>query len=66
MMSKEDEKYIKKEEKKMNAVEVPKKHFTIEEKLNFIKAGGSVKTKHKIDAQEICNEVRGKNSDGEN
>ncbi|WP_256831938.1 MULTISPECIES: hypothetical protein [unclassified Paenibacillus] len=36
------------------------KHKDLEMKRRALKAGGSVKTKHKIDAQLICREVRGK------
>lgn len=37
-----------------------KNKMTEEKKAAMIRAGGSVKTKNVIDAQEICREVRGK------
>jgi hypothetical protein len=37
-----------------------KKQLTPEKKREMIKAGGSIKTKYDIDAQEICREVKGK------
>ncbi|MNC45691.1 hypothetical protein D3C75_946710 [compost metagenome] len=37
-----------------------KKQLTADKKSQMIKAGGSIKTRNYIDAQEICREVRGK------
>lgn len=37
-----------------------KKHTDMEKKKAALRAGGSLKTKNKIDVQEICREVRGK------
>lgn len=36
------------------------KHINADKKRDALKAGGSVKTKNKIDSMEICREVRGK------
>jgi hypothetical protein len=37
-----------------------KKMLTEDMKNRMLKAGGSIKTRNTIDAQEICREVRGK------
>jgi hypothetical protein len=37
-----------------------KKSMTDDIKNKMLKAGGSIKTRNSIDAQEICREVRGK------
>jgi hypothetical protein len=37
-----------------------KKQMTEEKRNQMVKAGGSIKTRNVIDAQEICREVRGK------
>ncbi|WP_156130487.1 hypothetical protein [Paenibacillus durus] len=37
-----------------------KKQLTEEKRSQMVKAGGSIKTRNVIDAQEICREVRGK------
>lgn len=39
---------------------LPKKHVDIEKKKAALRAGGSLKTKNKIDVQEISRELRGK------
>ncbi|SMF73915.1 hypothetical protein SAMN05661091_1020 [Paenibacillus uliginis N3/975] len=54
-----------KEEKAMSPTTLAKiaekkKQLTPERKSQMIKAGGSIKTRNYIDAQEICREVRGK------
>lgn len=36
------------------------KHMDFDNKTTTVQAGGSLKTKNSIDAQEICREVRGK------
>jgi len=41
-------------------IEEHKKKLTPEAKRRILLAGGSVTTKHPIDAQAICREVRGK------
>ncbi|MFE6074459.1 hypothetical protein ACFVQB_08275 [Paenibacillus sp. NPDC057886] len=37
-----------------------RKQISAESKKQMIQAGGSIKTRNDIDAQEICREVRGK------
>ena len=48
-------------EKKRKLLEEGRKRYQDPEKVRaFLLAGGSVNTKHVIDSQQICREVRGK------
>lgn len=56
---------MKKEETEMSPTTLQKiadkkKKLTNESKKRLLKAGGSLKTRHDIDAQEILREIRGK------
>jgi hypothetical protein len=47
-------------DKNLKQIAEKKKSLTEESRNKMLKAGGSLKTNHAIDAQEICREVRGK------